>query len=122
MILLESIRQHIGVFLKCNQDPEEGIGIYVIELKTRTFTCNFGDITDSCIREDHKMQKVQKLIGAANYLSTICAHPSEACKHLRQLKHKKKALEWVEAQKQALERIKKLISEAQILKYYNSAE
>ena len=65
---------------------------------------------------------VQRFIGFVNYLSKFLPRLSEVCDPLRQLTVKEIEWHWDNTQEQAFERVKKLITEAPVLRYYNPNE
>lgn len=62
---------------------------------------------------------VQRLIGFVNYLSKFLPHLSDACEPHRKLVAKDVEWHWTDHQDQAFQRIRKLVSEAPVLKYYD---
>lgn len=65
---------------------------------------------------------VQRFIGFVNYLSKFLPRLSEVCEPLRQLTLKEIAWHWDDAQEQAFESVKKLVTEVPVLRYYDPTE
>ena len=65
---------------------------------------------------------VMRFLGMVNYLAKFCEHQSELCEPLRELTHKDVIWEWAERHEQTFERIKTMISQTPVLKYYNPAD
>ncbi|XP_030578703.1 uncharacterized protein K02A2.6-like [Archocentrus centrarchus] len=68
------------------------------------------------------VKAVQRLIGMANYLTKFCPHLSDHCKVLRDLTHKDSEWTWNAEQEEAFLNLKKTITNAPVLKYYNPEE
>ena len=64
----------------------------------------------------------QRLLGLAQYLSKFLPHLSDITKPLRELTQKDTEWEWSQAQKDALESLKKAVSSTPVLHYYNVKE
>uniref|UniRef100_A0A8C9WLU3 Gypsy retrotransposon integrase-like protein 1 n=1 Tax=Scleropages formosus TaxID=113540 RepID=A0A8C9WLU3_SCLFO len=62
---------------------------------------------------------VQRLLGMVNYLSRFCVHLSVHCEVLRQLTRKDREWCWTARHKEALSKIKEIVANAPVLKYYN---
>ena len=65
---------------------------------------------------------VQRLIGFVNYLSKFLPHLSGVCEPLRKLMAKDVEWHWTPHQDQAFQRIRQLVTEAPVLKYYEPGE
>ena len=61
---------------------------------------------------------VQRLIGFVNYLSKFLPRLSDICEPLRKLMAKDVEWHWTDHQDQAFQRIRQLVTEAPVLKYY----
>ena len=68
------------------------------------------------------VQGVQRLIGMTNYLSKFLKGLSDRCEPLRQLTKQENEWNWTDEHDAAFESIQKAITEAPVLKYYNSEE
>ncbi len=62
---------------------------------------------------------VQRLLGLAQYLGKFLPHLSDITKQLRDLTRKDSEWTWDQAQRNALESLKKAVSSAPVLRYYN---
>ena len=65
---------------------------------------------------------VQRLIGFVNYLSKFLPRLSDVCEPLRKLMAKDVEWHWTDHQDQAFQRIRQLVTEAPVLKYYEAME
>ena len=65
---------------------------------------------------------VQRLIGFVNYLSKFLPRLSDVCEPLRKLMAKDVEWHWTDHQDQAFQRIRQLVTEAPVLKYYEPME
>ena len=65
---------------------------------------------------------VRRLIGLANYLSKFLSKLSELCEPLRRLTHKDVEWSWSAVQEEAFQSIKRAVTSAPVLRYFNSAE
>ena len=65
---------------------------------------------------------VQRLLGLAQYLSKFLPHLSDITKPLRDLTQKDTEWTWGSAQQKATEMLKKAVSSAPVLRYYNLQE
>ena len=65
---------------------------------------------------------VQRLIGFVNYLSKFLPHLSDVCEPLRKLMAKDVEWHWTPHQDQAFQRIRQLVTEVPVLKYYEPRE
>ena len=65
---------------------------------------------------------IQRLIGFVNYLSKFLPRLSEVCEPLRKLMAKEVEWHWTEHQEQAFEKIRQLVTEAPVLRYYEPKE
>lgn len=65
---------------------------------------------------------VQRLLGMINYLAKFCSHASDLTEPLRQLTQKDAVWEWSDSQEQAFEKIKKVLSQTPVLRYYDPSE
>lgn len=65
---------------------------------------------------------VQRLIGFVNYLSKFLPRLSDVCEPLRKLMAKDVEWYWTDHQDQAFQRIRQLVTEAPVLKYYEPME
>ena len=65
---------------------------------------------------------VMRSLGMVNYLAKFCENLSELCVPLGELTHKDVIWEWAERHEQTFERIKTMISQNPVLKYYNPAD
>lgn len=66
--------------------------------------------------------RVQRLIGFVNYLSKFLPRLSDVCEPLRKLMAKEVEWHWTDHQDQAFQRIRQLVTEAPVLKYYEAME
>jgi hypothetical protein len=67
-------------------------------------------------------EDVLRLNGMVTYLSRFLPHLSEAMKPLRDLTHKDVVWSWSDAHEKAWDNVRKLISAASVLAYYQPAE
>ena len=65
---------------------------------------------------------VQRLLGVVNYLSKFLPQLSEVCEPLRTLTLKETLWCWLDVHDQAFKRIKELVTEAPVLRYYDPSE
>ena len=68
------------------------------------------------------VQGVQRLISMTNYLSKFLKGLSDRCEPLRQLTKQENEWNWTDERAAAFESIQKAMTEAPVLKYYNSEE
>ena len=65
------------------------------------------------------VQAVQRFVNTVKYLSKFLEDLSDICELLRRLTHKEAPWEWKEEQETAFEKIKKAVSLAPVLKYFD---
>ena len=65
---------------------------------------------------------VRRLVGLTNYLSKFLSQLSELCEPLRRLTHKGVEWSWSAEQEKAFENVKKAVTSAPVLRYFNSSE
>ena len=65
---------------------------------------------------------VQRLLGFVNYLARFMPHLSHVCEPLRRLTDKERLWDWQSSQEEAFQKIKQLVTEAPVLRYYNVAD
>ena len=65
---------------------------------------------------------VRRIRGLGNYMYKFLNKPADISNPLNQLTHKDKELQWTSAHDEAFKRIKTTVTEAPILKYFNSSE
>ncbi|XP_041472642.1 uncharacterized protein K02A2.6-like [Lytechinus variegatus] len=68
------------------------------------------------------VKTVQRFVGFVNYLAKFLPHLSEECEPLRQLTLKEVKWFWGPAQERAYSRVKKLVTTAPVLRYYDVNE
>jgi len=65
---------------------------------------------------------VQRLLGFVNYLARFLPHLSDVCEPLRRLTDRDSIWDWQSSQEMAFQKIKQLVTEAPVLRYYNVAD
>ena len=65
---------------------------------------------------------VRRLVGLTNYLSKFLSQLSELCEPLRRLTHKDVEWSWSAEQEKAFENVKRAVTSAPVLRYFNSSE
>lgn len=68
------------------------------------------------------VKAVQRLLGMVNYLAKFCPHLSDHCQPLRQLTHKDCEWKWSEQHEEAFLKLKAIITNTPVLKYYSPEE
>ena len=62
---------------------------------------------------------VQRLLGFVNYLARFLPHLSDVCEPLRRLTDRDSIWDWQSSQEMAFQKIKQLVTEAPVLRYYS---
>ena len=126
---------HLEAFLQCCADKNLKLNDTKLQLRLREVPF-IGHIAtaDGLSVDPHKVQAimampqpedvaaVQRLLGLAQYLSKFLPHLSDITKPLRDLTQKDTEWTWGSAQQKATEMLKKAVSSAPVLRYYNLQE
>jgi len=74
------------------------------------------------MKKPDDLASVQRLIGMVKYLSKFLVDLSQICEPIRRLTHKNVPWSWGNEQNDALEKIKKAVTSAPVLKYFDTSK
>ena len=74
------------------------------------------------IERPKDVEAVRRLVGMVKYLSKFLQHLSTVSEPLRRLTHKDQPFIWEQEQEDSFQRIKEMVSQAPILRYYDSTQ